>query len=171
MSDREEDHLGVVGRARAISGEFYPSLDDYVEGRLPRVLFVESDGDLRHIFATQLRRDGYAVLCVLGEKDALDIISAIVLGHLPPPQVTILDVHPSPAESNVEVLRAMRHARWEIPLIVMSAHFDMRIWSVADDFEVFMCLTKPVSSLKLSVAIGVALQEDEAGRDEPATVA
>jgi DNA-binding NtrC family response regulator len=149
-----------------ISGEFYPSVDDYIDGRLPRVLFVESDGDLRHLFATQLRRDGYAVLAVLGEQEALAVVSSMTRGDIPRPHVAVLDVHPRPAESNVGVLRAMREAHWETPLIVMSAHFDTRIWSVADDFRVFICLTKPVSSLKLSGAIAVALKDEDEDEDE-----
>lgn len=142
------------------SGEFYPSIWDYVETVTgSRVLLAESDPELRHFFATGLRRNGYAVLAISDGEEALAILSSISRGELPKPDVAIMDVHMS-VHSGVELLAAMRRAGWTTPVIMLSLRVDHRLRSFIDEFRVFTCLTKPVSSAKLSRAIESALVDD-----------
>jgi len=112
---------GVTVRPKLASGEFYPSNWDYIDAGLgSRVLLAESDQDLRHFFATALRRSGHAVLAVPDGNEALAVLSAISRGELPRPDAAVLDVD-MPDHSGLELLGAMRRAHWPPPVILVSS--------------------------------------------------
>ena len=77
------------------------------------------------------------------------------------PDVAIMDV-PLPLPSGLELLVAMRRAGWMIPVILLSLYVDQRLQSFSNEFRVFTCLTKPVSSAKLSRAVERALDRGPA---------
>lgn len=139
------------------SGEFYPSIWDYIEGTSgSRVLLAESDKELCHFFASGLRRSGHAVLAVLDGAEALASLSAVSRAELPKPDAVIMDVR-MPVHSGLELLGAMRRAGWSTPVILMSTGVDARVQSIVEKFQVFACLRKPLSSARLSRTIAEAL--------------
>lgn len=146
------------------SGEFYPSIWDYIECPSgSRVLLAESDRELCHFFATGLRRSGHAVFAVHNGEEALAALSAVSRGELPRPDAVVMDVH-MPVHSGLDLLAAMRHAGWKTPVILMSAGVDNRVRSMAERFQVFACLTKPLSSARLSRAIDDGSREANGSR-------
>lgn len=147
----------TTGPDVGISGEFYPSLLDYLDSTAgPRVLLAENDKELGHFFAGGLRRAGYAVFAVLNGKEAAAALSAVARGELPRPDAIIMDVR-LPVHSGLELLAALRRAGWTTPVILMSTKVDTQMRSLAERFQVFDCLAKPLSSARLARALHDAL--------------
>ena len=141
------------------SGEFYPSAFDFVTaGTTRRVLLAQADEQLRHLFATGLRRAGHVVLATSDGDEVLAVLSAISRGELPKPQAVVLDIN-LPIHSGLQILAALRRAGWSVPVIVISASLDERMRALVDRFDVFACITKPVSTALLARVIGAALDE------------
>jgi DNA-binding response OmpR family regulator len=147
------------------SGEFYPSAFDYVTATAARrVLLAQADEQLRHLFATGLRRTGHAVLATSEGEQALSLLSSISRGELPKPHAIVLDLH-LPIHSGLQILAALRRAGWRVPVIVLGSSPDERMRALVDRFDVFACLAKPVSTAVLARAIGEAI--DATPTEEP----
>ena len=139
------------------SGEFYPSAFDYVSSTAARrVLLAQADEQLRHLFATGLRRAGHAVLATSDGEQALEALSVISRGELPKPHVVLLDIN-VPIDSGLEVLGALERSGWRVPVIVLSSSLDERMRELVERFEVFACIPKPVSTAVLARTITAAL--------------
>ena len=140
-----------------VSGEFYPSLWDYVDAPPgSRVLLAEGDGDLCHFLAAGLRRNGHAVLAAVDGEETINVLSSVARGDLPPPDAVVLDSQLA-IHSGLELLGAMRRAGWETPVILMSSRVDPRVREAAERFEVFTCLNKPLSAARLTRTVKEAL--------------
>lgn len=141
MNERQK----IVGA----SGEFYPSISDYcdtVSGA--RVLLAEGDDELRHFFSIGLRKSGYAVLAMPDGKQTSAALSSIARGHLPRPDAVVMEVNLR-IHSGLELLGAMRHADWPVPVILMASGHEPRVRALADRLHVFRFITKPLSTAKL----------------------
>jgi DNA-binding NtrC family response regulator len=96
------------------------------------------------------------VLAAVDGDETIRILSSVARGDLPPPDAVVLDLHLA-VHSGLELLGAMRRASWHTPVILMSTKVDPRVRSVAERFEVFTCLNKPLSSAQLSRTVKEAL--------------
>ncbi|HVC38520.1 MAG TPA: response regulator transcription factor [Candidatus Dormibacteraeota bacterium] len=81
------------------------------------LLIVDDDPDTRHALATLLGSDGYHVICAPNGREALRLISDQT------PDCVILD-YAMPEVSGFEVLRTLREAGNDTPVVLLSAKSD-----------------------------------------------
>ena len=90
-----------------------------MSGNAPDVWVVDDDRSVRFVLATALSEAGYRVSAFGDAGEALDALA----GHRPPALV-ITDVR-MPGDSGLVLLDKLKHARPNLPVIVMSAHTDV----------------------------------------------
>ncbi len=89
--------------------------------RLPwRVLLAEDDCDLRALIRDTLSGDGYEVIDVADGAEVLGRLKDAISCPLKMPDVIVMDIT-MPGYSGLGVLTALRRARWNTPVIMMTA--------------------------------------------------
>ena len=86
--------------------------------RGPRVLVAEDDWDMREIIVTSLRADGYDVTAA-SDLDRLGESVGVDTG--PDAVALIVTDNRMPGCTGLELLTALRAARWETPVILITA--------------------------------------------------
>lgn len=119
---------------------------------------MHADRRRRQLFAAALERTGYAVLAACAGEPAMDVLSSVSRGELPKPEIVVIDIE-RPIHSGLRVLAAVRAAEPTVPVIVLSPPLGAPLRAVIDGFEVFACMTKPVSPALLARALAAALNE------------
>jgi CheY-like chemotaxis protein len=153
---------GIFSTEEAVmpdSATFHPSVWDYVATTSRRrVILAHGDRQLRHFYATGLRRNDHAVLATSDGEEALAILSSISRGELPKPDAVVLDLHLG-IHSGLQLLGALRRAGWRMPVIVMSGKLDGPVRAIFDQLDVFACITKPVATSVLARAVDEAVKD------------
>jgi len=103
---------------------------------MERLLVVEDDPQLAHLMTTVLGREGYTLLLTNNGLDAVQMA--------PQADLMLLDLG-LPGLGGLEVIRELREAGWNLPILVISAQGaeEIRVRALelgADDY-----LTKPMS--------------------------
>ena len=142
---------------------FSAPIVDYVpaNGRA-RVLLAHADQRQRRLHAASLRMSGYAVLAISDGDEAMNVLASISDGDLAKPDHAMLDVN-LPIYVALRVLQAVRRTSPEIPVIILSPRLNATLRALIEQFDVFACITKPVSSAVLLRALEAAsndLHED-----------
>jgi two-component system, NtrC family, nitrogen regulation response regulator GlnG len=101
-----------------------------------RVWLVDDDASIRWVLERALRNDGMAPRAFDAAEPALDALRRDV------PDVLITDIR-MPGASGLELLRRIRDARPELPVIVMTAHSDLGSAVSAYEGGAFEYLPKP----------------------------
>ena len=86
--------------------------------RGPRVLVAEDDWDMRELIVTSLRADGYDVTAA-SDLDRLGESVGVDTG--PDAVALIVTDNRMPGCTGLELLTALRAARWETPVILITA--------------------------------------------------
>jgi two-component system response regulator AtoC len=116
-----------------------------------RILLLEDDETLASLLARVLRNEGYSV-------DLLDRADA-----LPPPaklahyDVVLSDIHLAEGTSGHDVLREVRAATDQIPVILMTAYADIEGAMSAVSQGAYDYLAKPVEPTELKRMVGEAV--------------
>src|SRR5215472_11457644 len=101
-----------------------------------RVWLVDDDASIRWVLERALRNDGMAPRTFEAAEPALDALRRDA------PDVLITDIR-MPGASGLELLRRIRDARPELPVIVMTAHSDLGSAVAAYEGGAFEYLPKP----------------------------
>src|SRR6516164_4057964 len=101
-----------------------------------RVWLVDDDASIRWVLERALRNDGMAPRAFDAAEPALDALRRDA------PDVLITDIR-MPGASGLELLRRIRDARPELPVIVMTAHSDLASAVSAYEGGAFEYLPKP----------------------------
>ena len=126
---------------------------------MARILIVEDEPDIALGLQQDLKLDGYAV------EVAGDGVTAIARATSEPFDLVILDVM-LPGKDGFQVCRELRHARVQVPIILLTARsheaekvlgFDLG----ADDY-----ITKPFSPLELRARVKAALRRSASDTPE-----
>lgn len=113
-----------------------------------QVAIADDEPEVREYFAAALRRQGYAVVAVVGDGAAL-VARCCELQ----PDLVITDIRMD-GINGIEAMRQIARHR-PIPTILVSAHFELDQLDVDLNRFVVACLTKPV---KLATLIGAVEQ-------------
>jgi two-component system KDP operon response regulator KdpE len=118
--------------------------------KLPRVLIVDDEPQIRRALRVALRANGYDVSEVATGQEAIEGVA------LDPPDLVILDLG-LPDVDGFEVCRRLRE--WtQVPIIVLSAHGDDQAKVRALDEGADDYVTKPFSMPELLARMRVALR-------------
>ncbi len=121
--------------------------------RLPfSVLVADDDEDMRSLIADSLRMDGHHVVETCDGADLIERLTEVLNDPSRRPVVIVTDVL-MPKLSGLGVLAALRRARWDVPVILMTALNDESVLSVAQRFGVVTLFKKPVDIDNLRTAV------------------
>ncbi|CAN5753794.1 hypothetical protein BH09MYX1_BH09MYX1_20460 [soil metagenome] len=121
----------------------------------PRIFLAEDDADLRGLFASALRKQGYEVIDAADGAELLEYLSAVASLRMPRPDAIVMDVR-MPYHSGIDLLLALRLAEWDVPILLMTAFGDAHLRRRASDLGAATLLDKPLSSSALVRAVGQA---------------
>jgi CheY-like chemotaxis protein len=116
------------------------------------VLVAEDDEDMRSLIANSLRIDGHHVVETRDGAELLDRLTEVLNDPSRRPVVIVTDVL-MPNLSGLGVLAALRRARWDVPVILMTALNDESVLTVAQRFGVVTLFRKPVDIDDLRTAV------------------
>lgn len=139
------------------------TLEDIETAATSHILLAEDDDDLRGLFAKSLRRRGYRVTNAADGREALAICTGISRGAIPVPDAIVMDIR-MPHFSGLELLRAIKRAEWEIPIILMTGFGDVPTHVRAYELGAYDVLNKPLSTSRLASAIEDALTSFKASQ-------
>jgi DNA-binding response OmpR family regulator len=91
----------------------------------PRVLVAEDDAEMRRLVADALRKDGYEIIEETDGGRLLVRIAAIYsfAGTADPFDLIVSDVR-MPVCSGLDILKGLRDAHWDTPVVLMTAFGD-----------------------------------------------
>jgi DNA-binding response OmpR family regulator len=112
--------------------------------RQPWILIAEDDGEFRTLIAQELRAAGYGVAEAANGGEMLDYIARSVLpnGDCPRPDLVVADVR-MPGLSGFDVILGLKAARYELPVIFMTAFGSAELHEHADDLGAVGIFDKP----------------------------
>jgi two-component system NtrC family response regulator len=116
-----------------------------------RILLVDDDDNLRWVTQTQIEEAGYAVAAAADGDAALASISA------ERPDLVVTDLR-MPGMSGMELLRRIRSADPDLPVIIMTAYGTIQNAVEAVKSGAYDYLTKPIDSEDLLLVIRRALE-------------
>lgn len=116
------------------------------------VLVADDDADMRSLIAASLRIDGHHVIETRDGVELLERLTEVLNDPSRSPAVIVTDVL-MPNLSGLGVLAALRRARWDVPVILMTALDDDSVLTVAQRFGVVTLFKKPVNIENLRTAV------------------
>jgi two-component system response regulator MprA len=129
----------------------------------PRLLIVDDDPELRHFLRTELEIEGYSCAEAASGQQALGLIRAESWDLL------MLD-WTLPDFSGVEICRRLRGRDDQTPVLMLTAHDDVRERVEALDAGADDYLTKPFSIEELLARVRARLRSASKATSEPATL-
>lgn len=126
-------------------------------GRRRHILLAEDDPDLRRLIAARLRAFGHKVVEASDGADVIDRLEHTIWGE----RAGLFDVIVSdvdmPCLSGLDVLAALRCARWPTPVILVTGFDDEGIVADARELGAAAVLHKPLDPATLAEAVAAAV--------------
>jgi DNA-binding response OmpR family regulator len=123
---------------------------------MPRILIVEDESALVDTLQRFFSKEGFDVLLARGEREALDHHERF------PPDVVVLDVMlnegPEPERSGFDVLRSLRAAEYDGPVIFVTARASEQDKLLGFELGADDYVTKPFSLLELKARVSAVLR-------------
>jgi CheY-like chemotaxis protein len=117
------------------------------------VMVADDDDDFRAVVVAALRADGHSTIEAHDGQELLEMLARLEADALPlRPDVLITDVK-MPKLSGLGVLEALRGARWNLAVVVLTALSDESIEAVARRLGAVEVLHKPVGFEDLLTAV------------------
>lgn len=107
----------------------------------PLVYLAEDDPDLRRLLADGLRNK-FDVLSASSGRHMLRLLTAASRGELRVPDAIVMDVR-MPGCSGIDVLRALRMASWDQPIVMITGFGEPKLHTLAADHGASVVLDKP----------------------------
>ena len=120
--------------------------------RGPSLLITDDDRAFRETLRDVLRPKGFRTLLAGDGEEAVRIIHSEVI-HL-----VLMDMH-MPKLTGLEALRQVRQHSSRLPCILISADLNETILAEARQVKVFAVLSKPVTRVQVTEAVGMAMQQ------------
>lgn len=120
-----------------------------------RILVAEDDRSANKLISAVLRKDGHEVLSAADGQEALDILESeradLIVSDVMMPRV-----------DGIELVRRLREAKWDIPILMLTARQDQKtlhdsFLTGADDY-----LTKPADMKELVLRVRALLRRSGA---------
>ena len=93
--------------------------------RPPRVLVADDDPEMRRLVCDSLRRDGYEIVEETdGGRLLVRVAAFYAFGGISQPVDLIVTDIRMPVCTGLDIVHGMREARWETPVILMTAFAD-----------------------------------------------
>jgi CheY-like chemotaxis protein len=97
-------------------------------GRPPRVLVADDDPEMRRLVSDTLRKDGYEIV---EEPDGGRLLVRVAAlygrsGSVEPVDLIVSDVR-MPVCTGLDILKGIRDAHWETPVVLMTAFADEEV--------------------------------------------
>lgn len=127
-----------------------------------RILVAEDDAEMRQILAETLRGDGYEVIELADGGRLLVDIATRVKGDGEGVDLIVSDIH-MPVCTGLQILEALRQARWRTPVILITAFGDSATRRRAQSLMAVL-FDKPFDLDDLRTAINNLLQRDRSVR-------
>lgn len=108
----------------------------------PVILLAEDDDELRRLLADTLVEDGCTVFSASDGRGLLAMLSAVSRGELPMPWLVLSDVR-MPECGGMEILKALRLAEWDVPVLLITAFGDLDLHREAGRRGATLILDKP----------------------------
>lgn len=123
---------------------------------MARILIAEDDKSANKLICAVLRKDGHETLSAADGQEALDLLDR---EHV---DLIVSDVM-MPRVDGVELVRRLREAEWDVPVLLLTARLDAEtlhagFLSGADDY-----LTKPADMKELVLRVRALLRRTGAG--------
>src|SRR5580692_4157087 len=122
----------------------------------PRVLVADDDVEMRRLVAEALKRDLYEVV-EAADGGRLLVTLAATYGHAEARFDLIVSDIRMPVCSGLDILRGLREAKWQTPVILMTAFGDMETRARAETLGAFL-LDKPFRIDVLRLVVSDLLQ-------------
>jgi two-component system OmpR family response regulator len=116
------------------------------------VLVADDDEDARSLIVAAIRTDGHQVVETRDGVELLDRLTEVLRDRTRRPAVVVTDVL-MPNLSGLGVLAALRRARWDVPVILITAMSDPSVFTVAQRFGVVTVFKKPLDFDNLRTAV------------------
>ena len=116
------------------------------------ILVADDDEDMRSFVAETLRSDGYRIVEARDGIELLGHLRAALEGSSARPDVVVTDVL-MPELSGLGVLDALRRARWNVPVVVMTVLSDRSVDTLAQRLGAVGVLRKPFDADDLRTAV------------------
>jgi CheY-like chemotaxis protein len=116
------------------------------------VVVADDDEDLRALAVNALRGDGHDVMEACDGEELLLALEEAMNDPIRRPDVVVADVK-MPRLSGLGVLAALKRARWEFPVVLMTVLSDETIESVAKSLGALGVLRKPFDVDDLRTAV------------------
>lgn len=118
---------------------------------LPSILISDDDFGFRETLRGLFEPAGFRTLLAGDGEEALEIVRCEEV-HL-----LLLDMH-MPKLTGLEVLRLVKQFKALLPCIILSADADEALVQQAEQAQAFSVLAKPVSRMKITCTVEMALQ-------------
>ncbi len=115
-----------------------------------RVLVVDDEPAMRHVFRMILEHAGYQVLTVGSGEEAMATLDLLM------PDIVLLDLM-LPGASGVDVIRVLRSRKEDLPVVIVTGHPHGELMEQALVYSPLMVLAKPVESKNLLKAVQMGL--------------
>jgi len=136
------------------------NIDAVVGGGGPprgHVLVAEDDHELRQLVALALRDEGFAVRTATDGQSMIELLESSAREDTPPPDALVMDIC-MPHYDGLEVLRALRLSRWNVPVVLMTAFPDEQTLQLAAQLGAACTLAKPVEMDELVRAVTIVTE-------------
>jgi CheY-like chemotaxis protein len=131
-----------------------PDDTDVAPAPLGHVLLAEDDSELRSLVAWSLEDHGFVVHSAADGSEMLELLEASARDEIPLPDVLVMDVR-MPTYNGLEVLRALRLSRWDVPVVLVTAFPDEQTLEAAKQLGATCTLSKPVDMDDLVRAVTI----------------
>jgi CheY-like chemotaxis protein len=136
----------------------------------PMTVFVADDDEaMREAVATSLRAGGHHVVEARDGSELLDLLRGTVDAPALRPDVVVADVR-MPNVSGLGVLAALQRAKWNVPVLLITALADESVHTVARRLGAIGVLRKPFATDDLLTAVlnaGALLEMSRSSRPPP----
>jgi CheY-like chemotaxis protein len=116
------------------------------------VLVADDDEDVRALIVAEVRADGHHVVETRDGVELLGRLTEVLNDPTRRPAVIVTDVL-MPNLSGLGVLAALRRARWDVPVILVTAVSDASVLTVAQRFGAVTVFKKPLNMDNLRTAV------------------
>ncbi len=117
-----------------------------------RVLVADDDDDMRELVTRALHADGCSTVEARDGEELLDLLRTSLDEPWLRPDVVVVDVK-MPKLSGLGVLAALKRAKWDLPVVMITAVTDESIHTVARRLGAVGVLHKPFDPSDLLTAV------------------
>ena len=110
------------------------------------ILVIDDEENIRRLYRDELGEAGYRVLTAAGWEEARALLAAT------PPDLVTLDIRLGAGPDGIEILRLIKEARADLPVILVTAYGEYRADFAAWASEAYVVKSADLTELKEQIA-------------------